>query len=95
MICVCFEQRHALSEHHRAIVAPWVEALPRRGNHAHADVLAGRKTAGELTGQVLMGGKPPSRAFMRRYTGYVEQFGETAKVTLKTSGIRLSAYSIP
>ena len=40
-----------------------------------ADVVAGRKTAGELTGQVLVGGKPPSRMFMRRYTGYVEQFG--------------------
>ncbi len=40
-----------------------------------ADVLAGRKTAGELTGQVLVGGKRPSRMFMRRYTGYVEQFG--------------------
>ena len=95
MICVCLEQRHTLSEHHRASVAPWVEALPRRGNHAHADVLAGRKTAGELTGQVLMGGKPPSRAFMRRYTGYVEQFGETATTTPKTSFICLSAYSIP
>ena len=43
-----------------------------------ADVLAGRKTAGELTGSILVGGKPPSRKFMRRYTGYVEQFGEIA-----------------
>lgn len=41
----------------------------------HTDVLAFRKTAGELSGQILIGGKPPSRAFMRRYTGYVEQFG--------------------
>lgn len=40
-----------------------------------ADVLACRKTAGELSGQILIGGKPPSRSFMRRYTGYVEQFG--------------------
>ncbi|KAK9905859.1 hypothetical protein WJX75_007710 [Coccomyxa subellipsoidea] len=38
------------------------------------DVLACRKTAGELSGQILIGGKPPSRMFMRRYTGYVEQF---------------------
>ena len=41
-----------------------------------ADVLASRKTAGELSGEVLIGSKPPSRSFMRRYTGYVEQFGE-------------------
>lgn len=41
----------------------------------YADVLAGRKTAGEMTGQILVGGRPPSRMFMRRYTGYVEQFG--------------------
>ena len=47
-----------------------------------ADVLAGRKTAGELTGQVLVGGKPPSRMFMRRYTGYVEQFGGAVIKTL-------------
>ena len=39
------------------------------------DVLAGRKTAGEVSGLVLVGGKPPSRMFVRRYTGYVEQFG--------------------
>ena len=45
-----------------------------------ADVLAGRKTAGELTGQVLVGGKRPSRMFMRRYTGYVEQFGGAANL---------------
>lgn len=41
-----------------------------------ADVLALRKTTGELSGQILIGGKPPSRRFMRRYTGYVEQFGD-------------------
>ncbi|CAL5220797.1 g2870 [Coccomyxa viridis] len=44
------------------------------GKSTLLDVLAGRKTAGELTGQVLVGGKRPSRMFMRRYTGYVEQF---------------------
>ena len=38
-------------------------------------MLAGRKTAGEVSGLVLVGGKPPSRMFMRRFTGYVEQFG--------------------
>ena len=94
-MCRLRPPRHKLSEHRRVFVAPCNEALPRKGNDAHADVLAGRKTAGELTGQVLMGGKPPSRAFMRRYTGYVEQFGETANTTLKTSFNCLSAYSIP
>ena len=38
------------------------------------DVLAGRKTAGKTTGTLLFGGTQPSRAFLRRYTGYVEQF---------------------
>jgi ABC-type uncharacterized transport system YnjBCD ATPase subunit len=38
------------------------------------DVLAGRKTAGKTTGTLLFGGAKPSRAFLRRYTGYVEQF---------------------
>ncbi|CAL8472002.1 g11544 [Coccomyxa elongata] len=28
----------------------------------------------QMTALILIGGKPPSRAFMRRYTGYVEQF---------------------
>ncbi len=69
-------------------------ALPGRRIHANVDVLAGRKTAGELTGQVLMGGKPPSRAFMRRYTGYVEQFGKIATTILDHFHTPLSAYSI-
>lgn len=38
------------------------------------DVLAGRKTTGKLQGDVLYGGEKPSRAFLRRFTGYVEQF---------------------
>jgi len=38
------------------------------------DVLAGRKTAGKTTGTLLFSGAKPSRAFLRRYTGYVEQF---------------------
>lgn len=38
------------------------------------DVLAGRKTVGKATGTVLFDGQRPTRAFLRRYTGYVEQF---------------------
>ncbi|CAL5224701.1 g7429 [Coccomyxa viridis] len=39
------------------------------------DVLAGRKTAGKTTGSILFAGAPPTVRFLRRYTGYVEQFG--------------------
>lgn len=37
------------------------------------DVLAGRKTVGSLKGDITFGGQKPSRNFLRRYTGYVEQ----------------------
>lgn len=40
------------------------------------DVLAGRKTEGVAEGTVLYSGYKPTRSFLRRYTGYVEQFGE-------------------
>ena len=43
---------------------------------ACADVLAGRKTVGTIKGTVVYAGHKPSRSFLRRYTGYVEQFGE-------------------
>lgn len=38
------------------------------------DVLAGRKTTGRTEGLVTFGGVRPTPAFLRRYTGYVEQF---------------------
>jgi ABC-type multidrug transport system ATPase subunit len=38
------------------------------------DVLAGRKTAGTTSGTLLFGGTVPTRAFMRRFSAYVEQF---------------------
>ena len=41
-----------------------------------ADVLAGRKTTGTITGEVLYAGKPVTTTFLRRFTGYVEQFGK-------------------
>ena len=39
------------------------------------DLLAGRKTVGRTTGDIRYAGHKPSRTFLRRYTGYVEQFG--------------------
>jgi len=38
------------------------------------DVLAGRKTVGHADGTILFSGHKPSTAFLRRFTGYVEQF---------------------
>ncbi len=38
------------------------------------DVLAGRKNAGITEGDIAFGGQKPTIQFLRRYTGYVEQF---------------------
>lgn len=38
------------------------------------DLLAGRKTVGKTEGDILFAGNKPTRPFLRRYTGYVEQF---------------------
>uniref|UniRef100_A0A7S0ULM3 ABC transporter domain-containing protein n=1 Tax=Polytomella parva TaxID=51329 RepID=A0A7S0ULM3_9CHLO len=38
------------------------------------DVLAGRKNAGKTTGTISFSGQRPTEQFLRRYTGYVEQF---------------------
>jgi len=38
------------------------------------DVLAGRKTVGETSGSILFSGVKPTQTFLRRFTGYVEQF---------------------
>lgn len=47
------------------------------------DVLAARKTIGTLTGTLLFGGQRASQSFLRRYIGYVEQFGESYREILK------------
>jgi ABC-type multidrug transport system ATPase subunit len=39
------------------------------------DLLAGRKTVGEVQGSIRFAGQKASQQFLRRYTGYVEQFG--------------------
>ncbi|KAK9867775.1 hypothetical protein WJX84_007302 [Apatococcus fuscideae] len=38
------------------------------------DVLAGRKTAGTTQGDISFAGQAPTISFLRRHTGYVEQF---------------------
>ena len=38
------------------------------------DVLAGRKTQGKVGGEVLFAACKPTVNFLRRFTGYVEQF---------------------
>ncbi|CAK0783380.1 hypothetical protein CVIRNUC_006579 [Coccomyxa viridis] len=38
------------------------------------DVLAGRKTVGTISGRILFAGQHATKTFLRRYTGYVEQF---------------------
>lgn len=42
------------------------------------DLLAGRKTVGKTEGSIFFAGNKPTRQFLRRYTGYVEQFGGSA-----------------
>ena len=41
------------------------------------DVLAGRITAGKTCGRILFAGVRPTCMFLRRSTGYVEQFGRS------------------
>eukprot|EP01026_Neomeris_dumetosa_P044309 TRINITY_DN37288_c0_g1_i5.p1 TRINITY_DN37288_c0_g1~~TRINITY_DN37288_c0_g1_i5.p1 ORF type:complete len:593 (-),score=52.46 TRINITY_DN37288_c0_g1_i5:42-1727(-) len=38
------------------------------------DILAGRKTQGEVTGDILYRGQKASKKFLRKFAGYVEQF---------------------
>ena len=39
------------------------------------DVLAGRRTTGKINGSMTYAGVRPTQMFLRRITGYVEQFG--------------------
>eukprot|EP00955_Chlamydomonas_euryale_P039691 351487-Chlamydomonas_euryale.AAC.1 len=53
----------------------WLQMGPSgSGKTTLLDLLAGRKNAGVTEGLVEFGGQKPTRAFLRRYTGYVEQF---------------------
>lgn len=38
------------------------------------DVLAGRKNSGKIKGKILYGCEAPTKIFLKRHTGYVEQF---------------------
>ena len=44
------------------------------GKSTLLDILAQRKTVGKVTGEVLIAGHKPTQTFLRRYSGYVEQF---------------------
>lgn len=44
------------------------------GKSTLLDILAQRKTVGDIKGQVLIAGQKPTQTFLRRYSGYVEQF---------------------
>ena len=44
------------------------------GKTTFLDVLAGRKAVGTTSGVIKFGGLAPTPQFLRRYTGYVEQF---------------------
>ncbi|GLC42438.1 hypothetical protein PLESTF_000812600 [Pleodorina starrii] len=44
------------------------------GKTTFLDLLSGRKTQGTTSGTLLFGSNAPTKTFLRRYTGYVEQF---------------------
>lgn len=44
------------------------------GKSTLLDILAQRKTVGKIKGEVLVAGQKPTQTFLRRYSGYVEQF---------------------
>lgn len=44
------------------------------GKSTLLDVMAGRKTEGTMSGTLLFAGIKPTKEYLRRYTGYVEQF---------------------
>ena len=54
---------------------PPVRSPSGSGKTTLLDLLAGRKTVGQLEGTVAFAGNRPTPQFLRRFTGYVEQFG--------------------
>ena len=57
---------------------PLLRSPSGSGKTTLLDVLAGRKTVGTLEGDITFAGNKPTPQFLRRFTGYVEQFGELA-----------------
>ena len=44
------------------------------GQGRRVDVVAGRKTQGEIGGEILYANQKPTQNLLARYVGYVEQF---------------------
>eukprot|EP00890_Picochlorum_soloecismus_P003061 jgi/Picsp_1/3756/NSC_06591-R1_abc family transporter: multidrug len=55
------------------------------------DVLAGRKTVGNIAGEILFGGIKPTSMFLRRYTGYVEQFDTLVPILTVSEMLKYTA----
>ena len=55
------------------------------------DLLAGRKTVGKTEGSILFAGNKPTRQFLRRYTGYVEQFDTLLPILTVEEMLRYTA----
>jgi len=53
---------------------PWT-CLPHAAPQTLMDVIAGRKTAGRMTGSITVNGHPKEQRTFARITGYVEQTG--------------------
>lgn len=60
------------------------------GKSTLLDVLAGRKTTGALSGSLSYGGETPTRTFLKRHTGYVEQQDSLVDVLTVRSSTRPS-----
>lgn len=55
------------------------------------DVLAGRKTVGEVSGVVSYSSIRPTQRFLRRFVGYVEQHGESSFASQPAPGMLVPA----
>ena len=68
-----------LCDMHRKAGADLSSAITCRpsgsGKSTLLDLLSGRKTVGSMTGEIKIAGTVPTRSFLRRFTGYVEQSG--------------------
>ena len=80
--CVCFTPGHGCTQ-----MGP-----SGSGKTTLLDVLAGRKTSGRTEGSVLFAGVKASSMFLRRFTGYVEQFGAAPAILRGFPGRILGVY---
>jgi ABC-type multidrug transport system ATPase subunit len=70
-VCMCV--RH--SEGQLPLVACIQMGPSGSGKTSLLDILAGRKSTGAISGDIRFQGVAPPKAFLKRHTGYVEQFG--------------------